>query len=174
MFQTSVLMSGSKGNSVLVRTDETALLLDAGVSAKTIFAALDSLEVKRDSVKAILVSHEHSDHIRGVGVVARALNIPVFINEDTFCYCRERLGKLPWEPVFFETGQSFQVGDIIVHPFSSSHDAADSCNFTFRKQEDEERKLGVATDLGYPTNLSIENLKRAPLWFWKAITTWRC
>lgn len=160
MFQTSVLVSGSKGNSVLVRTGDTALLLDAGVAAKTIFAAMDALRVPRESIQGIVVSHEHSDHIRGVGVVARALKIPVFINEDTYCYCSERLGKLPWEPVFFETGQSFQIGDIIVHPFSSSHDAVDSCNFTFRRTEDEERRLGVATDLGYPTNLSIENLKR--------------
>jgi len=158
MFQTSVLVSGSKGNSVLVRTDETAILLDAGMPAKTIFAALDSLSVPRESIKAIVVSHEHSDHIRGVGVVARALGIPIFANEDTYCYCFDRLGKLPWEPVFFETGRGFQIGDLLVHPFSSSHDAVDSCNFTFRRVDDEERKLGVATDLGYPTHLAIDQL----------------
>ena len=159
MFQTSVLVSGSKGNSVLVRTEETALLLDAGVPAKTILSALESLRVDRESVKAILVSHEHSDHVRGVGVVARALGIPVFFNEDTYQSCQHRLGKLPWEPVFFETGRTFQIGNLLVHPFSSSHDAADGCNFTFRRVGDEERKLGVATDLGYPSNLTVEKLR---------------
>lgn len=159
MFQTSVLVSGSKGNSVLVRTEETALLLDAGVAAKTILSALESLRVDRESVKAILVSHEHSDHVRGVGVVARALGIPVFLNEDTYRSCQHRLGKLPWEPAFFETGRTFQIGNLLVHPFSSSHDAADGCNFTFRRVGDEERKLGVATDLGYPSNLTVEKLR---------------
>lgn len=159
MFQTSVLVSGSKGNSLLVRSDETAVLLDAGVPGKTILTALDSLNVARESIKAILVSHEHSDHVKGVGVVARALGIPVFMNEDTFMSCSHRLGKLPWEPVFFETGRTLQIGDLMVHPFSASHDAADGCNFTFRRIGDEERKLGVATDLGYPSSLTVEKLK---------------
>lgn len=159
MFQTSVLMSGSRGNAVLVRTEETAVLLDAGVSGKAIFAVLDTLQIERSSIKAILVSHEHSDHVQGVGIIARALKIPVYINEDTYEWCQHKLGKLPFEPVFFETGGSFEIQNLLVHPFSSSHDAADSCNFTFRRAGDEDRKLGVATDLGYPTRLTIEKLK---------------
>lgn len=159
MFQTSVLMSGSRGNSMLVRTKETAVLLDAGVSKKAIFAALDSLGVSHTSLKAIIVSHEHSDHILGVGIVARALKIPVFINADTYASSEVRLGKLPVEPIFFETGESFQIGDLFIHPFSSSHDAVDSCNFTFIREGDAEKKLGVATDLGYPTRLTVEKLK---------------
>jgi len=159
MFQTSVLMSGSKGNAILIRTAETAILLDAGVSGKAIFAALDSLKISRHQLKGIVVSHEHGDHVSGVGVVARALQIPVYINEETYAQSAHKMGKLPLQPHFFETGTTFEIGNLLVHPFTSSHDAVDSCNFTFRKDGDEERKLGVATDLGYPTRLATEKLR---------------
>lgn len=159
MFQAAVIVSGSKGNAVLVRSSEGALLLDAGVSGKTIMSALASLAVQPREIKAVLVSHEHSDHISGVGVIARALKIPVYINHLTFHRCSARLGKLPVPTVHFETGTSFRIGDIIVHPFQSPHDAADSCNFTFARHGDPERKLGVATDLGYPTAMALQKLK---------------
>ncbi len=159
MFQTSVLMSGSKGNAVLVRTAETALILDAGSSARAILAALEKLRVAPGEIHGLIVSHEHSDHTRAVGPLARKLGIPLYINEDTLEHCDHRIGKIPGGIRFFETGESFQVRDLIVHPFSSSHDAADSCNFTFRRHDDEERKLGVATDLGFPSHLAVNRLK---------------
>jgi len=158
MFQTSVLASGSKGNAILVRSSEAAVLLDSGVSAKSIFNALDNLRVSRSEIKAIIISHEHSDHTRGVGAISRQLKIPIYANLDTYERCAERIGRLA-EPVrFFETGDSFSVADLLIHPFASSHDAADSCNFTFRIKNEGERKLGVATDLGYPSALSVKQL----------------
>jgi phosphoribosyl 1,2-cyclic phosphodiesterase len=160
LFQAAVIVSGSKGNAVLVRSSEGALLLDAGVSGRTIISALASLKVDPREIRAVLVSHEHSDHISGVGVIARALKIPVYINWDTYLRCTARLGKLPLPPVHFETGTSFTVADIWVHPFRSPHDAVDSCNFTFLRKGDPERKLGVATDLGYPTALALQKLKK--------------
>lgn len=159
MFQTSVLASGSKGNSILVRSAETAILVDAGLAGKTIFAALESLRIPKESIKAILVSHEHSDHSKGAGIIARALKIPIYMNEGTYEGCAEKLGKLPQAPIFFETGSTFEIRDLVVHSFTSSHDAIESCNFTIRKGEDEERKLGVATDLGYATRLTVNRLK---------------
>jgi phosphoribosyl 1,2-cyclic phosphodiesterase len=159
MFQTSVLVSGSKGNAIIVRTEEVAILLDAGVSARTIFSALEKLRIDKQEIKAVLISHEHSDHVRGAGAVCRILKVPVYINLDTYSHCEHRLGKLPELVRFFDTGNSFRINNLCCHPFSSSHDAADSCNFTFTKTEDCERKLGVATDLGFPTALSINKLK---------------
>lgn len=159
MFQISVLASGSKGNSVLVRSDKTAILLDAGLTGKATFAALEALGVPKESIKAVVVSHEHSDHTKGAGVIARTLKIPVYINEGTYNACSEKLGKLPQLPIFFETGTSFEIRDLVLHPFSSSHDTQDSCNFTVKRAENDERKLGVATDLGYPTRLTIQKLK---------------
>ena len=158
MFQTSVLVSGSKGNALIVRTAEVTVLVDAGVSARTIFNALNELGIDRQELKGILISHEHSDHTRGIGAVARTLKIPVYANYDTYTRCAEKIGRLP-EPVrFFETGRSFNIRDLIIHPFSSPHDAADSCNFTFVKEDEGERKLGYATDLGFPTKLAINKL----------------
>ncbi|MDP2173315.1 MAG: MBL fold metallo-hydrolase [Candidatus Cloacimonadaceae bacterium] len=159
MFQTSVLVSGSKGNSVLVRTENSALLLDAGVSAKKLFAAMETLGVSRHEIKAIIVSHEHSDHTRSAGALSRLLKVPIYLNEETHEYCAHKLGSLSVPTCFFETGESFYVGDIVVHPFSSSHDAADSCNFTFSKDDCSDLKLGVAMDLGFPTQLCIAKLK---------------
>ena len=159
MFQTSVLASGSKGNSVLVRTGETGILVDAGLPGKTILTALEALKVPKESIKAVLVSHEHSDHSKGVGIIARALKIPVYLSEGTYEGCAEKLGKLPLEPIFFETGSTFEIRDLVVHSFTSSHDTIDSCNFTIRRGEDEVRKLGIATDLGYATRLTVNRLK---------------
>ncbi len=160
MFQTSVLASGSKGNCILIRTDEAAILLDAGVSARKIFHALEQLGIQRRELTAVLVSHEHSDHIRSVGAIARMLGIPVFMNEETFQKCEHRLGRMPQAICPFETGTSFAIRDLVIHPFASSHDAAESCNFSFMKSEDNERKLGVATDLGFPTALALNRLKK--------------
>lgn len=159
MFQISVLVSGSKGNAILIRSAEAAVLLDAGVAARTIFTALDDLGVSRHEIKAVLVSHEHSDHTRGVGAILRALKIPLFINRETWQRCAHRIGRMPMEPYFFQTDRDFRISDLQVTPFASSHDAADSCNFSFQRLSEGERKLGVATDLGFPTNLSLARLR---------------
>ncbi len=160
MFQTSVLASGSKGNAVLIRTDETAVLLDAGVAAKKLFLAMEALGVDRQSLRAVVVSHEHSDHTRGVGAISRLLKIPIYVNSATFDRCAHRIGHLRQPVHYFETGSTFRIGDLVIHPFSSSHDAVDSCNFTFMKEEEGERKLGVATDLGFTTSLAVNKLKQ--------------
>ncbi len=159
MFQTAVLASGSKGNCVLVRTTQAKLLVDAGISAKRIWAALDSLHLKKEKLNGILVTHEHGDHIMGVGAVSRLLKIPVYITRDTYDACKHRLGKLFDRIEFISAGISFQLGDIIVHPLQSSHDAIDSVNFTFEQNDSPDRKLAVATDLGFQTMLLIKHLK---------------
>lgn len=159
MFQTSVLASGSKGNAILVRTEEASVLLDAGIAAKKIFLALEQLGLDRRDISAVLVSHEHSDHVRGVGAIARMLRIPVYMNDETHRNCAHRIGRMPRSVCPFETGTTFAIRDLVIHPFASSHDAAESCNFTFMKMEENERKLGVATDLGFPTALALNKLK---------------
>ncbi len=157
MFQTTVLASGSKGNAILIRTDETKLLLDAGLSGKRIFAFIEQVNLAPQNIRGIVLSHEHSDHSFGVGVLCRKLRIPLFATKPTFHACSHKLGDLPLGVQFIEPGTSFHIGDIEVHPFSSSHDAVDSCNFTFTNREG--RKLAVVTDAGYPTKLMIERIK---------------
>ncbi|MCB5270470.1 MAG: MBL fold metallo-hydrolase [Candidatus Cloacimonetes bacterium] len=157
MFQTSVLASGSKGNCILIRSRNTALILDAGISLKRVWAALEALDVPRHTIKAVIVSHEHSDHTRSAGAMARSLKIPLYISPDTYDYCAHRLGKVESWLRYFESGIEFLVGDILVRPFRSSHDAIDSNNFYF---EHDDRRVGVAIDLGYPTKLTVSMLSR--------------
>ncbi len=157
-FQTSVIASGSKGNCVLVRTAETAILLDAGISAKRILNALDLLKIDRNLISAVILSHEHSDHSRSVGAISRTLKIPLYITRDTYSQSSHKLGNLYDRIEYFDSGSVFEIRDLIIHPFSSSHDAIDSCNFTFRSRYNPHAKLGVATDLGYPSKLSTKHL----------------
>ncbi len=158
LFQTLVIASGSKGNSLLVQTGSTAILLDAGVSMRRIQESLDQVGIPFNKLAAILVSHEHSDHTRSVGAISRKLKIPIYINRSTLAQCDWKLGRVDDRIMLFHTGSSFQIGDIIVEAFASSHDAADSCNFLFYPEFVSDRRLGVATDLGYPTQLSMVKL----------------
>lgn len=158
MFQTAVIASGSKGNCVFVRTSQTALLVDAGISAKRIWEALDNLKLDKKQIEGILITHEHSDHISGVGAVSRHLKIPVYLTRDTYMECKHRLGNMDNRIEFIQAGSSFSIKDILIHPFSSPHDAVDSCNFTLTHSESTDKKLAVATDVGYQSRLLTTHL----------------
>lgn len=160
MFQTSVLASGSKGNAVFIRTENTAFLLDAGLSGKKIFALLESIEVDPSNLKGIIISHEHSDHISGAGILCRKLNIPLYSSELTYSTCCHRIGKLPSGTKYFRVGEKFEIDDVVIRPFPSSHDVIDGSNFIF-KQKGNDNKLAVATDVGYSSNLMLHNLKES-------------
>ncbi len=159
MFQTTVLASGSKGNAILIRTEKTKLLLDAGLSGKKIFGFIEQVRLAPQNIRGIILSHEHGDHSYGAGVVCRKLNIPLFATRPTYLACSHKIGKLPAGVQYIEPGKSFRIEDLEIHPFPSSHDAVDSCNFTFMNHEG--RKLAVVTDAGYPTKLMIERIKSA-------------
>ncbi|PKN75398.1 MAG: MBL fold metallo-hydrolase [Candidatus Cloacimonetes bacterium HGW-Cloacimonetes-2] len=159
MFQTSVLASGSKGNSLVVRTADSAIILDAGISVKRIVAALERLSIPLEQIRGVILSHDHSDHSSGVGALSRKLKIPVFITEITYDYVNHRLGNLYDRLRIFNTGESFELGDIVIEPFRSNHDAVDSANFNFYQLNNSNAKLSVATDLGYPTMLSVARME---------------
>jgi phosphoribosyl 1,2-cyclic phosphodiesterase len=158
MFRTAVIASGSKGNCVLVTSDETAVLVDVGIAARRVWSALENLRFDRNRIAGILVSHEHGDHISGVGAVSRSLHVPVYITRDTYMACRHRLGNLHDRLVFITAGETFTLGDMVIHPFSSPHDAVDSCNFTISGAAFPERKLAIATDVGYQSRLLTTHL----------------
>ncbi|MBW6515949.1 MAG: MBL fold metallo-hydrolase [Candidatus Cloacimonetes bacterium] len=161
MFQTAVLASGSKGNCILVRTEETELLFDAGLSWRQTQIALQHLTLSHERIKGIVISHEHSDHIQGVGVICRKLKIPVYITELTYSASLRRFERVDSDIIFFRAGDYLEIGDLEVHPFPSSHDAIDACNFTIRKIGDPDRKLGMATDLGFSSQMLLEKLKNS-------------
>ncbi len=161
MFQTSVIASGSKGNCLLVQSDSTAILIDVGISAKRVWLALEQFKIPRSKLKAVIISHEHSDHVKGIGAVSRLQQIPVFVTPETFNPCECKLGDLHGRVYFFDPGKPFNIGDLVIHPFSSPHDAVDSCNFTIQQMGNNDAKLAVATDVGYPSKLLIKHLKDA-------------
>jgi len=161
MLRTSVLSSGSKGNANLIFTDDTYLLLDAGLSAKKLYSAMEAIEVDPTKLNGVIISHEHSDHVNGAGILSRKLNIPLYFSQETYSRCSSKIGNLNREPVFFKVGDDFLIRDILVTSFTSSHDAIDSSNFLFEQVNNPNQKLAIATDLGFATKLLIEKIKEA-------------
>src|SRR5271155_3039563 len=153
----SVLASGSRGNCALVATSATRILVDAGLSGRETFKRLKALGERTEEISAILITHEHSDHVNGLQRLAKKLNFPVFITPPTrhawSRAVRDSEGVIPELPKseHFSAGRGFRIGDIEVMPFTIPHDAADPVGFTFRA---EGVKVGFATDLGYmPANV---------------------
>jgi phosphoribosyl 1,2-cyclic phosphodiesterase len=148
------LASGSKGNSLFVSWKNNSILIDAGLSGIEIQRRLESKGLSPESLTAIIVTHEHSDHIRGVGILSRRYNIPVYINKNTYKKASS-MGRLAGLELF-ECGSNFKIDSMEVSPFTISHDAADPSGFTL---EYKGKKIGIATDLGIATNLVKEHLK---------------
>jgi len=141
------LYSGSSGNALFCQYGNTRLLIDAGKSGKTIEDALASIGADIRSISGVLITHEHSDHISGAGVLARKYNLPLYATRETWWAMRGKLGKIPQECMReIEAGKDFWLGDIGVVPFSIPHDAADPVGFRLYGGN---LSVSTATDLGY-------------------------
>jgi phosphoribosyl 1,2-cyclic phosphodiesterase len=143
------LASGSSGNSFLVQNNGSAILVDAGLTAKQLVLRMESIGFDPSSLNAIIVSHGHSDHVKGAGVLSRKLKLPVWMNQGTWDETGGSLGKIH-ELRTFETGRIFDVAGFRIHPFSVPHDSADPVGFRISFGC---ARLGIATDLGTATNL---------------------
>jgi phosphoribosyl 1,2-cyclic phosphodiesterase len=150
-----VLASGSRGNAIYLSDGNTAILIDAGLSGIEIQRRMDAKGLAPGDLDAILVSHEHTDHIQGVGVLSRRFGLPVHISDATREASKKALGKLAAVRPF-RCGEAFTIGDLRVHPFSISHDAADPAGFAIRCNGS---KVGVATDLGIATSVVKSHLQ---------------
>lgn len=153
------IASGSSGNCICVGTDESHLLVDAGISGKRIEAGLNSVGLKTGEMEAILITHEHIDHIAGLGVLARRYGLPVYGTKGTLDAILSvksvgRIDESLLHPVVPE--QDFQIGDMTVHPVSISHDAADPVAYIVKKDS---HKIGVITDLGIYDDSLVEKLQ---------------
>jgi phosphoribosyl 1,2-cyclic phosphodiesterase len=156
MVEFTVLASGSSGNCTAVRYRNQVLLVDAGLSAKEIHARLEAAAIPVAQVLAIVVSHEHADHIRSVRTLSqRYPHVPVYTNSLT-AERLHHLGQRPENLVLFTNGTAFTVGPFRVEPFSVSHDAADPVGFRI---EVADRTIGIATDLGHIGKLVPVKLK---------------
>lgn len=143
----SVLASGSSGNAFYIETDEMRLLVDAGLSGKQLDRLFGEAKVDPAKLSGILVTHEHSDHVKGLGIMARKYDLPIYANAKTWNAMEKGLGKITTDKRFhFEANTVKTFGDIDVESFSVSHDAADPMFFAFHHNN---KKVALVTDLGY-------------------------
>lgn len=149
------LASGSKGNSLYLASRSTKLLIDAGISMRQLVLRLAEIGQKLEEIDAIVITHEHTDHVQGLSVLADKLGIPILANSDTAKAIAEQTGRrFPFK--IFTTGEGFTFGDIALHPFSIQHDTVDPVAFTAHL---EGIKVGICADLGFATSLVKTHLQ---------------
>lgn len=155
----SVLASGSSGNAFYIESDKARLLVDVGLSGKQMDKLFQEVDVDPNGIDGILVTHEHSDHIKGLGVLARKYNLPIYANNKTWLKMDGTLGKLAPEQKFeFSTDSVKTFGDIDVQSFAVSHDAADPMFFSFHQGDEQ---VALVTDLGYVSDKIKQLIKGA-------------
>lgn len=157
MFNFCSLYSGSSGNSLFVETENTKILIDAGVSCKKIETALADIDVDISSLNGILVTHEHTDHIQSLGTLSKKYNLPIFVNQKTLDSMPKQRDKIAENNIhIFNSNEKFEIRDLHIMPFSIPHDATDPCGFNIYKDA---KKISIATDLGHINNDIFKKLE---------------
>lgn len=154
MVEICVLGSGSSGNCTFVGSSENGVLIDAGFTGRETMERLEKAGIEPARIAAILITHNHRDHIGGAGVMARKLGVPIYLSRENYYASKGYLGKAI-KPIFTKPGQQFTVGNIAVTPFETPHDASDSCGFVL---ETEGKRIGHGTDIGESTDELINAL----------------
>lgn len=159
MFNFCSLYSGSTGNSLFVETKNTKILIDAGVSCKKIENALNDINVNPASLDGILVTHEHIDHVQSLGTLSKKFDLPVFVNQETLDAMPKQKDKIADKNIkTFKISDKFEIGDLLINPFSIPHDAANPCGFNIYKND---KKISIATDIGHMTNDILKHLEES-------------
>lgn len=145
-----VFVSGSSGNCIYVASEQTAILVDAGLSCRETLNRLESVGGRPENIKAICITHEHDDHVSSLGPMFRRIRADLYANSGTIegATRNDKLKNLPWK--VFRTGEAFSVGDLKIEPFSVPHDAYDPVGFVISSGDS---RVGVVTDMGMPTEL---------------------
>ena len=153
-----VLGSGSRGNATIIDSGSTRLLVDNGFALKEIKSRAESIGFELDQLDAVLITHEHSDHIKGVGALARHYNLPVHATHGTLR--TGKCGRLETVHTFLPHETAFRIGDIEVQPVPVPHDANEPCQFVFTANS---TRLGVLTDLGHITPVITRHFEQLDL-----------
>lgn len=159
MLELCAVASGSSGNCICVGDDNTHVLIDAGISGKRIENGLHEFDLKANEMQGILVTHEHSDHIAGIGVLARRYGIPIFSTRGTIEAIKRSKSVGEIDESLFQVitpGKRFSIGDLIFKPISISHDAADPVAY---KVSNEKKSVAVITDLGNYNQSLVDELQ---------------
>ena len=150
------IASGSSGNCIYVGSDATHLLVDTGISGKRMVAGVESLGIKPSELDGILITHEHSDHISGLGILARKYEIPIYTTKETYEAIKQdkKIGLLP-EGLFHEVkyDEKFTLKDMEIYPVKISHDAKKPVAY---RVSSENKKVGILTDLGNFNDYIVE------------------
>ncbi len=153
------IASGSSGNCIYAGSSESSVLIDTGISGKRVEMGLNSIDMTLPDMDGILVTHEHSDHVKGLGVLARRYQLPIYATEGTIQAMKKMtaLGKIPddlYHPIVPD--QTFEIGDLEIEPFSISHDAAEPVGYQVKHNG---KKAAVATDMGCYDEYIIDHLR---------------
>ncbi len=141
------LFSGSSGNALFIGAGDTRILIDAGMTGKAIEGALQQIGVLPETLNGIAVTHEHSDHVKGVGILSRKYHLPVYANERTWNAMARTVGEIaPGNRRIIEDEEDFFIGDLALLPFSIPHDAADPVGYRVFFGG---RSAATATDMGF-------------------------
>lgn len=148
------LISGSSGNASLIKNENTTILVDCGLSAKRLCELLKNIDVDPTDINALLITHEHSDHITGAGVMSRRFDIPVYATEKT--HLAMNIGPIKdYNIKTINPDTPFEIGKFRIKPFCISHDAADPVGFSF---DDGKEKYSIVTDTGIITNSILDSV----------------
>lgn len=150
------IASGSDGNSTYIGTEYTNILIDAGLSGKRIEEGLKQVKVMGEALDGIFVTHEHTDHIQGVGILSRRYDLPIYATEGTWAAMENTLGKIARNnKKIIYSGEKMEINDLVINPFEISHDAAEPVGYSIMAGN---VKMSVATDMGYVTEIVKENI----------------
>lgn len=164
--QFSILASGSSGNALYIASEKSRILVDAGLSGKQLEQRLKQIDVDARTITAMLITHEHSDHVKGLGVFCRRYQIPIYLNDATWQALPKSVGEIPTEFVnILTTNEAFTLDDLYIDPFPISHDAAEPMAFSFRQANE---TLAVVTDLGYVNQKIIDRVRGADAIVWES------
>lgn len=159
MFKFCSLYSGSTGNSLFIESNNTKILVDAGESCKKIVQSLSNIDIPINSIDGIIVTHEHIDHVKGLGTISKKFNIPVYANIETWDAMPLQKDKIDITNIrTFNVKETFEIGDLKINPFSIPHDAANPCGFNIYYNNN---KISIATDLGHMNSEILNNLENS-------------
>lgn len=161
MVELCSLFSGSSGNAALVKAGNTKILVDCGGSGAQIEAALRQAGADPGEIDCIFITHEHIDHTKGVGVMSRRYNLPIYASRGTWRSMISKIGKIDADSIFYiQGGVPFAVGDAVITPFKTPHDAAESVGFTI---EHSGSRASIATDIGVMNMTVYSNIKNSDI-----------
>ncbi|MEQ6388627.1 MBL fold metallo-hydrolase [Bacillaceae bacterium S4-13-58] len=162
----SVLASGSTGNAFYIESEDQRLLVDAGLSGKQMDRLMAEIDIDPKTLDGILVTHEHSDHIKGLGILARKYKLPIYANEKTWKAMEGLIGEVPLDQKFyFHMGETKTFGSMEIESFGVSHDAAEPMFYVFHKDT---KKVALVTDTGYVSDRVKKTVENADAYIFES------